>query len=60
MTPDQLSHAEKDELITLTKRALELVCCRLALYEGKDSPFADPEQWIGQAYLSLNVKGWKK
>lgn len=58
-TPQDLTHKEKDDLIRLTKRALELACVRLALYEGQDSPTANPEEWVGRAYLMTQTKGWK-
>lgn len=58
MTSDDLTHIEKDELISLTKKALELTCARLACYEGKDSPYALMEHWVGLAFLSTKVKGW--
>lgn len=58
MTPNDLTHKEKDELISLTKRALELACLRLASYEGKDSPTASVEHWVGRAFLMTKTKGW--
>jgi hypothetical protein len=59
MSPNDLTHTEKDELISLTKIALELACAKLACYEGHDSPHASMEHWVGVAYLSTKVKGWK-
>lgn len=59
MNPNNLTHKDKDELITLTKKALELACARLACYEGRDSPHASMEHWVGIAYLSTKTKGWK-
>ncbi len=58
MESEDLSHEQKDELIDLVKRALQLACARLACYEGLDSPTVRPEEWIGRAYLMLNVKGY--
>lgn len=56
--PD-LSHEEKDELISLLKKALEFASARLGCYEGQSSPHADPEEWIKRAYLSTQMTGWK-
>lgn len=53
-----LTHKEKDELIMLTKKALELACYRLGCFDGLDSESADPEYWIGRAYLTTQTKGW--
>lgn len=60
MTPNDLTHKEKDDLITLTKKALELVCARLACYEGKHSPESSPEHWIKIAYLSTKTTSFTK
>lgn len=60
MTHQDLTHKEKDDLIRLTKTALELVCSRLSTYEGRFAETADPEHWIGRAYLMTQTKGWKK
>lgn len=60
MTPQDLTHEEKDNLIRLTKTALELACARLAFYEGRFSKKADPEHWIIRASLMTQTEGWKK
>lgn len=59
-TPNDLSHKEQAELISLVKKALELACAKLACYEGLDSPSANPEEWVGRAYLMTRTTGWKK
>lgn len=53
-----LTHQEKDDLIRLTKLALQLACARLALYEGMNSPTSQPEEWVGRAFLITKTKGW--
>jgi hypothetical protein len=58
--PHDLTHEEKDNLIRLTKKELELVCARLSTYEGLFSESAHPEHWVGRAYLMTQNKGWKK
>ncbi len=60
MTNKDLTHQEKDELISLTKTALELACARLRTYEGLFADSADPEYWISNAYLMKQTTGWKK
>lgn len=54
-----LSHEQKDDLLRLTKKALELACMRLAAYEGSASPTANPEQWIARTNLITKTSGWK-
>ena len=60
MTPDDLTNEEKDDLIRLLKKALELACARLAMYEGQDSSTAHPDEWVGRAFLMTKTKGWKQ
>lgn len=60
MTPNDLSHEEKDHLIRHIKRALEMASARIACYEGKGSPRAQSEYWMEAAVLSTTTTGWKK
>ena len=54
MTTKNFTHKQKDELIKLTKTALELSCARLSNYEGINSELSNPEEWIKRAYFFIN------